>query len=167
MREVARLLILGVILAGLSPAGAEGAGTSGWTSAPGTGTKTEAPSKKSPGPVVRFHPDAPSSESGGPSRSTRPTTSPRPRFVSQEKIRVVDGDTIRIGRERVRIIGFDAPEMSQPRGPAAKARLDQLLRGGTVTMMRHGKDKYGRTLALVYVNGKNVAEIMRDEGFVK
>ena len=79
----------------------------------------------------------------------------------------MDGDTFRNGRERVRIIGYDAPEMSQSRGPAAKARLSQLLRSGTVTMVRHGKDKYGRTLALVYVNGKNVAEIMTAEGYVK
>jgi endonuclease YncB( thermonuclease family) len=91
----------------------------------------------------------------------------RPRYVPQDKIRIVDGDTFRNGRERVRIIGYDAPEMSQPRGPAAKARLTQLMRGGSVTMLRRGKDKYGRTLAFVYVDGKNVAEIMKSEGFVK
>ena len=91
----------------------------------------------------------------------------RPRYVPQDKIRIVDGDTFRNGRERVRIIGYDAPEMSQPRGPAAKVRLTQLMRGGSVTMLRRGKDKYGRTLAFVYADGKNVAEIMKSEGFVK
>ncbi len=100
------------------------------------------------------------------SKSPHPS-SRRPRYVPQEKIRIVDGDTFRNGRERVRIIGYDAPEMGQPRGPAAKTRLTQLLRSGTVTMLRHGKDKYGRTLAFVYVDGKNVAESMRAEGNVK
>ena len=88
-------------------------------------------------------------------------------LVPQDKIRIVDGDSFRIGRERVRIIGYDAPELSQPRGPAAKILLTQLMRSGSVTMLRHGKDTYGRTLAFVYVDGKNVAETMWAEGFIK
>ena len=31
-------------------------------------------------------------------------------MVSASEIRVVDGDTIRLGRERIRIVGIDAPE---------------------------------------------------------
>lgn len=72
--------------------------------------------------------------------------------------RVTDGDTIRCGGERIRLLGIDAPELPghcrkgrvcAPGDPhASTASLDQAL-SGSLTIERVGTDRYGRTLALV------------------
>jgi micrococcal nuclease len=73
----------------------------------------------------------------------------------------VDGDTLRCGAERVRLIGIDAPEMPghcrlgrncAPGDPeASKAALAHLVDGRPVTLDRHGRDAYRRTLAFAFV----------------
>lgn len=73
-----------------------------------------------------------------------------------------DGDTIRCGAERIRLIGIDAAELHGPcrrricpPGDArqAKARMAQLLRRRPIVIRRFGRDRYGRTLALVSAGG--------------
>lgn len=68
---------------------------------------------------------------------------------------VVDGDTVWINREKIRLLDIDAPEM-QGRCPAERAlairardRLVVLLRARDVKIERDGKDRYGRTLARI------------------
>jgi endonuclease YncB( thermonuclease family) len=82
-------------------------------------------------------------------------------------LRIVDGDTFRLNGERIRIVGIDTPERGQPGSGRATYRLLTLLRSGPLVIARHGRDVYCRTLADVYVNGWNVAEILRSEGFDK
>lgn len=86
---------------------------------------------------------------------------------------VVDGDTIRCGEEKVRVMAIDAPESFRPkceaelfRAQAAKERLAELTARG-VTLERKGRDRYRRTLARVYVDGVDVAEIMIREGLAR
>ncbi len=72
--------------------------------------------------------------------------------------KVVDGDTLRCGAERVRLLGIDAPELpghcAQGRdcapgdGFAATESLKAALEG-PIRIRRVGSDRYGRTLALV------------------
>ena len=79
----------------------------------------------------------------------------------------VDGDTLRCGAERVRLIGIDAPEMPghcQPGrrcapgdGAASKAALQRLIAGRRVELERQGVDHYGRTLAQAFAGGVNLA----------
>nr|WP_288413524.1 thermonuclease family protein [uncultured Sphingomonas sp.] len=74
----------------------------------------------------------------------------------------IDGDTLRCGKERIRLLGIDAPEMPGHcrRGRrcvlgdpfASKAALAAIL-GGSAVIQRSGQDRYGRTLARVRVNG--------------
>ena len=87
------------------------------------------------------------------------------RTVEPWQVRTVDGDTIRYGTDRIRIRGYNAPEMSEPGGREAALRLEQLMQEGTIDIVPHGRDVYGRTLADVFVNGQNVAEVMKGEGF--
>lgn len=71
---------------------------------------------------------------------------------------VVDGDTLRCGRERVRLLGIDAPELPgqcrrgrrcAPGDPYAATRSLRAMIGGALRIERVGRDGYGRTLALV------------------
>ena len=87
-------------------------------------------------------------------------------------IRVTDGDTIRVGEERIRIANIDTPEMpgraacayEADKALAAKARLGQLLSAGEITIARDGVDRYGRTLATLRVDGRDVGDQLVAEG---
>ena len=79
---------------------------------------------------------------------------------------VVDGDTLRCGRERIRLLGIDAPEMGKcpqgrkcvkGNGKASKAALQKLVAGRPVRLERYGKDRHGRTLAYAYVGKVNLS----------
>jgi len=89
------------------------------------------------------------------------------KVLSTLQVRAVDGDTIRVGSERIRLRGIDTPEMSELEGPAAKRRLEELLRSGSIRIEPRGRDVYNRLVADVFVNEQNVAEILRSEGFSK
>ena len=89
---------------------------------------------------------------------------------------MVDGDTFWIGGEKVRIAGIDAPETHPPRcdyearlGNAATEKLHQLLNSGAVTMtsIERDRDRYGRLLRNVQVNGEDVGEAMIAAGVAR
>lgn len=102
----------------------------------------------------------------------RETPFPLIKAASVKGYRIVDGDTFAIGDERVRIMGLDAPEMrarceaERIGAHLAKRRLAELLAGG-FGIERQGRDRYGRTLAVVTVAGRDVAEIMVSEGLAR
>ena len=81
--------------------------------------------------------------------------------------RVVDGDTLRCGRERIRVHGVDTPEKGQPGYDAAKERLRQLTEGKRLRIERVAKDRYGRTVGKVTVDGENVGNRLKQEGYGK
>lgn len=92
-----------------------------------------------------------------------------------QRIYAYDGDTFTLGDgRRVRIAGIDAPEIHPPRcaeekrlGEAARAKLQQLLDSGTVTMSGSQHDQYGRDLRNVQVNGQDVGEAMMSAGLAR
>lgn len=93
--------------------------------------------------------------------------------AAQANLRVIDGDTIAVHGAPVRIIGMDAPEMHGrcPRETAlarrARDRLAELLADG-VTIIRRGRDRYGRGLAIVQDGrGRDVAQVMISEGLAR
>ena len=75
------------------------------------------------------------------------------KLLSTLLVRVIDGDTIRVGGERIRLRGIDTPELDEPDGLAAKQRLEDLLRSGPMDIIPHGRDVYDRIIADVFVNG--------------
>jgi hypothetical protein len=100
--------------------------------------------------------------------STLQTKLRRPvRQASSQQIVVLDGDTIRVGSDRMRLRGIHAPELHEPEGPAAKRRLEELLRSGLVRIVPRGRDIYDRVVADVFVNDQNVADTFTSEGFAK
>lgn len=79
-----------------------------------------------------------------------------------ERCRAADGDSLRCGAERVRLQDVYAAELNEQGGRAAKRNLAAIVDGREIRLARHGQDRYGRTLADVYVNGRKVEQ--RDIG---
>lgn len=75
---------------------------------------------------------------------------------------VVDGDTLRCGRERVRIRGVYAGERGERGAQAARARLERVIASGELRLVRRAFDRYGRTVADLYVDGRRIRQ--RDIG---
>ncbi|MBK8173944.1 MAG: thermonuclease family protein [Rhodospirillales bacterium] len=85
---------------------------------------------------------------------------------------VVDGDTIKVEGERIRLQGIDAPESHQlctvggvqwPCGQGATRELTTVTAGREVVCKGDKRDRYGRLLAVCYVAGDNVnARMVRD-----
>ena len=75
-----------------------------------------------------------------------------------ERCRALDGDSLQCGAERVRLYDVYAAEWNEPGGREAKRNLQRLLGAGEVQLARHGQDRYGRTLADVYVNGRKIVQ---------
>jgi micrococcal nuclease len=95
------------------------------------------------------------------SRSASPPPGGRVSLVS-----VGDGDTIRVAtaagqKVTVRLACIDAPETAQGKtGAMATQTLKKLLEPGNIEMRPQTMDKYGRTVAEVYANGRNVNQEM-------
>jgi hypothetical protein len=100
-------------------------------------------------------------------RLPAPDRPQKPRLLQQGEIRLIDGDTFAVGSERFRIRGINTPETTEAGGFDATQRLDLLLHEGPVLVIPYGQDTYGRTLAEVYVNNRNVADVMKEEGHDK
>ncbi|MFQ5646971.1 MAG: thermonuclease family protein [bacterium] len=82
-------------------------------------------------------------------------------------IKVYDGDTIlvqtREKKQNVRLYGIDAPEVKsrhmskgQPYGNQSTRLLAELVEGKIVKLERKATDKYGRLLAVVFLNGQDI-----------
>ena len=66
---------------------------------------------------------------------------------------------------RVRLDQIDAPEKAQPFGSAAKKHLSGKVFGKTVLLKVSGTDRYGRTLAEIYLDDININKEMVRDGY--
>lgn len=60
----------------------------------------------------------------------------------------------------VRLLDIDAPEKHQPYAEESKALLDDLLDGEPLRLLGEKRDRYGRRLAVIQVNGKSINDMM-------
>lgn len=85
--------------------------------------------------------------------------------------KVIDGDTIDVGGVgRIRLVGIDTPERGQPGYEEATNYVKDKCLGKTVYLdidNAEPKDKYGRTLAIVYVDGININQELLKLGYAK
>lgn len=88
--------------------------------------------------------------------------------ISGRVVRVADGDTITIldvdnAQHKIRLAGIDAPEKSQAYAQRSRESLDELVAGRTVIVETNKKDRYGRLVGKVLVNGRdiNIEQIRR------
>ncbi|MBU7046186.1 MAG: thermonuclease family protein [Theionarchaea archaeon] len=83
---------------------------------------------------------------------------------------VIDGDTFILETgETVRLIGIDAPELSQPGGEESRKYLARLILNKGVTLKRgyEDRDKYNRLLRFVYLCNLCVNEEMIRQGYAE
>ncbi len=91
---------------------------------------------------------------------------------------VVDGDTIWYRGEKIRLVGFDTPEISNPGcarerrlGEQAKLRLQEWLNAGAFSLEPNpegrSEDRYGRSLLVVSRGGESVGDAMLADGLAE
>lgn len=68
----------------------------------------------------------------------------------------VDGDTLRFGRQYVRLWGVDAEEMDEPNGPRARAILRDIVDGRHIKCTVVTIDNYGRSVGRCTVGSIDV-----------
>ena len=92
--------------------------------------------------------------------------------LSGKVISVADGDTITVLRSqdgtktpvKIRLSGIDTPEKKQDYGNKAKQALSAKVFGKTVTVTYKTKDRYGRTIGDIHLNGVWINLEMVSEG---
>lgn len=87
---------------------------------------------------------------------------------------VIDGDTIGVGGERIRLHGIDAPESEQlcraggtswPCGRQASHALADRLGGSLVVCEERDRDRYGRIVALCRADGHDLGAWLVSRGW--
>ncbi len=84
-------------------------------------------------------------------------------------VSVHDGDTLRAIDEgkverKVRLVGIDAPEIGQAFGTKSRDGLTAMVKGKSVEVHADSEDRYGRTLARIEVEGRDVNRQMVVDG---
>ena len=101
---------------------------------------------------------------------------PEERVVATSRIYAVDGDTIKIGDETYRLIGYDTPETYRAEcaeekalGDKATRRLRDLLTDAdeATLLVRAERDRYGRGLAILKIAGQDVGTLLIGEGLAR
>lgn len=85
-------------------------------------------------------------------------------------VNVTDGDTITVldknkKQYKIRLYGIDAPESKQAYGQASKKFLSSLIASKEVKIVVVNQDKYQRTVAKVFFDGKDINKEMVANGY--
>jgi len=149
-------------------------GRTGTVATPGKSTDSaiRRPSRNSPAPDSPTGVDAQSSKPTPKRERTSASTVPLSNERRQLLLRVVgvhDGDTItgldeNNVQHKIRLDAIDAPELGQPFGQAAKKALSGKVFGKNVLVIVKTRDKYGRTVGHVLVEGRDVNLELLEEG---
>jgi len=83
--------------------------------------------------------------------------------IKERVTRVIDGDTFMTDKRKraVRLANVDAPENGERGAVAATRRLTAMVAGKEVTVMPVARDRYGRTVAKVTVEGRSVERAVK------
>ncbi len=85
-------------------------------------------------------------------------------------VSITDGDTITVlddakAQHKVRLLGIDAPELKQPFSQGSKQALVKKVFGKRVAVKWRDKDRNGRLLGVVTIDGRNVNSALVAEGW--
>jgi len=94
---------------------------------------------------------------------------------AQPRVQAADGDSLRLGGQRIRLSGIDAPELHQtcqndkgkpyPCGVLAKRQLERTIKGPGLKCETVATDRYGRSVAACTVNGRDLSDVMVRSGW--
>lgn len=90
-----------------------------------------------------------------------------------QQVIVIDGDTIIVRGESIRLLGINAPELTgkcreeNVRALRARSRLMKLIEAARIDIDRNGFDRYRRTLATVSVAGTDLGHVLMREGLAR
>jgi len=83
-------------------------------------------------------------------------------------ISIADGDTLRIlyrgGQLKIHLAEIDTPERKQPWGTRAKQALSDKVFGEVVDVVKVDRDRYGRIVGRIYLDGRDINREMVAEG---
>ena len=81
---------------------------------------------------------------------------------------VKDGDTIQVlidgQSQTIRLLDIDCPEKNQAFGQKAKKFTSDFCFGKNIKIETNGKDRYGRYLGTVHINGQNLNKALVKAG---
>lgn len=90
------------------------------------------------------------------------------------RVEVIDGDSLHVGSEEIRLFAIDAPEARQtctgrsgkrwPCGRAATRKLRDLVRGRDVVCAGDERDRYQRRVAVCKADGGDIGAEMVKQG---
>ncbi len=90
---------------------------------------------------------------------------------------VVDGDTIYVGGQKIRVADIDTPEISQPKcssekalGERATERLIELVNAAPFELLSwqgRDEDQFGRKLRVLVRDGRSIGDILVSEGLAR
>ena len=78
-----------------------------------------------------------------------------PKFFKpfEGKAHVIDGDTIVVKRQKIRLAGVNAPELDQAWGQKSKWEMVKILKGKVVRVVPNGETSFDRIVATCYIDG--------------
>ena len=92
-------------------------------------------------------------------------TDATPTLETYQVSRIIDGDTLDLTtNQRVRLKGINTPESSMPYYTEAKTFLQSLAQNKSIEIESYGTDKYGRILAHLFINDKNINKEILQQG---
>lgn len=89
--------------------------------------------------------------------------------ITGQVVGVVDGDTITVldaekVQHKIRLAGIDAPEKTQAFGNRSKESLSYMVFDKTVNVETEKRDRYGRQIGKVLVDGRDVNLVQVERG---
>ena len=93
-------------------------------------------------------------------------TSTTTTIETNQVLRIIDGDTIKLTNgQTIRFLGINTPEKSMPFSEEATNFLKEQIQNKSVKIEAHGVERYGRTLAYIFLDDKNINKEILSRGF--
>ena len=102
---------------------------------------------------------------------TKQTCSGSARCITGKVTRIIDGDTIKVDTHTIRFSLVDTPEYGKPGFAEAREYIEEICPVGSAVLVDEddgqSQGSYGRILAEVHCNGKNLNEVILEAGHAK
>ena len=94
---------------------------------------------------------------------------------ASSSLKIIDGDTIILNSEKIRLYGIDTPEIKQTCtdnyghtyscGIRAKLELEKIIGSRKISCIKKTKDRYKRSISICYVDENDINSLMVRNGW--